>query len=201
MTQLALAAREKHPTQIFATLLLPSLGLGKKWGARPKENWDFQLRLTSANFFPGALPSGWKLAQPLGTFLGWCQAGVRVVLRHLEPQTSVKGTVIKLSHASGLSQSAFACRCVQAECKPLTAQVHEYSCHKLAWACRFQPRGRSTADRALPCCRQGRGRGWSWRRVSVGTPGLRDECGATPGLVGRALPLVAQCQATGWFLG
>lgn len=43
----------------------------------------FQLQLTSANFCPQETSHGMKLAQSLGTFLGWCQAGVRIVLNHL----------------------------------------------------------------------------------------------------------------------
>lgn len=42
-----------------------------------------------------------KLAHPLRTFLGRCQAGVKTVLSHLKPQTSVKVMVIKLSPRFG----------------------------------------------------------------------------------------------------
>lgn len=60
----------------------------------------------------------------------------------------------------------------------LNAQVNEYSCGKLALARRVQTRGGSTTNRAFSRCRQGGGRGRSWRRGSVGAPGLRG-CGDT----------------------
>lgn len=50
---------------------------------------------------PGEFPSGLKLTQALGTSLGGCPTGVRIVLSHLKPQTSVKGMVIKLSARFG----------------------------------------------------------------------------------------------------
>lgn len=48
-----------------------------------------------------------KLAQPLDTFLGRCQAGVKTVLGHLKHQTSVNVMVIKLSPRFGAVPVSF----------------------------------------------------------------------------------------------
>lgn len=84
----------------------------------------------------------------------------------------------------------------------LNAQVNEYSCSKLALACRVQPGGGSATNRPHPRCCQGRG-DWggghgekaAWEpQVSVGAE-------KPAGLAGRSLPPAAQFQAKGWFLG
>lgn len=51
----------------FAVRIPPSLPPVMKTEGRTRgEDWVLQLHITSANFFPGELPSGWKLATAPG---------------------------------------------------------------------------------------------------------------------------------------
>lgn len=69
-------------------------------------------------------PAGMKLDQPLDTFLGRCQAGVKTVLGHLKHQTSVNVMVIKLSPRFGAGPVSF-CTQVYGWSLSITSSVHK----------------------------------------------------------------------------